>query len=562
MNTGPMFTSIAAVPASMRCSAAFSSTLYAPSHSRPHSTRRPASDARRQGVAARGDEEPERRARAASSRPSVSGPADRSSPAARMPTKAEAHSTTVTRAAAVPARWSSIGRSLRGRRFGAGRTRRGHPRCNARARPGVRRVVDPRRAAAARSLPRRPGRPHRGGQVGLGRAVVRARAGRLLRRAPRGRRPRGPRPAREPRRVRGARPDRGEAPRARAGDGDRLDGPGGRAPRGVARARRAARRPRPRGRGRGRGHGRARPQPRPRAARAGRGRHEPAARRRRGGRRARRGGLGRRASGRPGDARPARPRRRAGRRRPPARGSAAARVRPAGPALRLARPPGDHGPDARRGRARRRGDRVHEPLGDGPLPPDPAGRARVGGHAGELHHARLPGGRDGADPPRHARHRHPLPQPRARGQARRDARRALRRSRRSAASAPAGSSASTGSTAGATCRRWPSASRAWRTRSSCCRSCGAPGRRASRAARSPSARRSATRGRCRSASRSSSAGRASGGRYASSPGTPTPATCSAIPPRCGASSRCCTSTAPPRGATRRRSRSRISRRRG
>ena len=45
-------------------------------------------------------------------------------------------------------------------------------------------------------------------------------------------------------------------------------------------------------------------------------------------------------------------------------------------------------------RARRRGGRLHEPVGDGPLPPDPAGRARVGGHARELHDARLPRRRD------------------------------------------------------------------------------------------------------------------------------------------------------------------------
>ena len=123
---------------------------------------------------------------------------------------------------------------------------------------------------------------------------------------------------------------------------------------------------------------------------------------------------------------------------------------------------------ARRRRARGGGRRLHEPLGDGPLRPDPAGRARVGGHAREPHDARLPRRRDRADPARHARHRHHATA------TSRTWRRSSRRSTcspaaaRCAGSAPAGSSASTGSTAG-TSRRSPSASRGSRTRSSCCR---------------------------------------------------------------------------------------------
>ena len=53
-----------------------------------------------------------------------------------------------------------------------------------------------------------------------------------------------------------------------------------------------------------------------------------------------------------------------------------------------------------------------------------------------------------------------------------------------------------------------------RTRSSCCRCCGARARRRTGAACSTCPRRRATRGRCRSACRSSSAARASGGRCA------------------------------------------------
>ena len=186
------------------------------------------------------------------------------------------------------------------------------------------------------------------------------------------------------------------------------------------------------------------------------------------------------------------------------------------------------GHHARRDRRRGRGGRVHLDLGDGPLPADPPGRARVGGDARGLHDARLP------------RRAH-------------DARRASARcapasptatsppSARSSppstccpaggrwpGSASAGSSASTTSTAGSS-RRGAGATSCSRTPSSCSRCCGARDRRGSRGGRSPCPRRSATRGRCRSTFRSSSADPANDARCASSPATPTPATCSATP---------------------------------
>ena len=172
------------------------------------------------------------------------------------------------------------------------------------------------------------------------------------------------RPAREPRRVRGARPDRGQAARAQADDGDRLD----RARRRSA-ARRGARWPSAHGvpayavvcrRARG---DRARAQPRPRADPC-RARSSPrsCARRPRSPSALAARGLRRRAPRR-ARSRSCRPRSvgRAGRRRPPAGGSDAARVRPAGLALRLAR--------ATRRRPRRRSPRSPAP------PRRPASRA-------------------------------------------------------------------------------------------------------------------------------------------------------------------------------------------
>ena len=56
-------------------------------------------------------------------------------------------------------------------------------------------------------------------------------------------------------------------------------------------------------------------------------------------------------------------------------------LRAAGLALRLRRAPGDDRGRARRRRARRRGGGLRQPLAHGPRAPDPADRARVGGHA-------------------------------------------------------------------------------------------------------------------------------------------------------------------------------------
>src|SRR3954447_17705723 len=99
MNTGPTLTSIAAVPASTRCSAAMSITLYAPNHSSANRTSR--------GTSARGGSTSRRTATTApstaaatTSRPSDSGPAPIARPASRMPTNADAHRVTVTSAAA------------------------------------------------------------------------------------------------------------------------------------------------------------------------------------------------------------------------------------------------------------------------------------------------------------------------------------------------------------------------------------------------------------------------------------------------------------------------------
>ena len=274
------------------------------------------------------------------------------------------------------------------------------------------------------------------------------------------------RSAREPRRVRAARPDRREAPAPRPHDGGGLDRARAEAARRLARARRARGRAGLRDRPRHAGEGRARAQPGPRDAGARQGRRRPAAR---GGRRTRARWRARasRASTTRGRSRSCRPRSWAPRRRPPARrrirwrSSSGSRSRASGG---RARPRGALADVARA--AEEAG--FTQPVADGPLPPDPAGGARVGGHARELHDARLPRRRDGADPARHARHRRHLPQPRPPRQDRGDARRALRRPRAVRprrrlvrARAPAlrlGRS-----------RRSPSATRCWRTRSSCCR---------------------------------------------------------------------------------------------
>ena len=185
---------------------------------------------------------------------------------------------------------------------------------------------------------------------------------------------------------------------------------------------------------------------------------------------------------------------------------------------------------------------LHEPVGHGPLPPDPPGRPALGGHARELDDARLPGRPHRDRDARHARHRRDVPEHRPPGQDRRHPRRAVRRPgrvrhRRRLVRARAPGLRLDRS------RRWPTASPSWRTPSSCCRSCGARGRPRTRGARSRWPRRSAIPARSRSTCRSSSAGRASGGRCDSWRSTPMPATCSATPTRCGARSRCSTATA-------------------
>ena len=147
-----------------------------------------------------------------------------------------------------------------------------------------------------------------------------------------------------------------------------------------------------------------------------------------------------------------------------------------------------------------------------------------------------------------------LPQRRAPGQDGRDARRAERRPGRVRPRDRLARGRGPGLRARRS-RRAPSATPCSRTPCRPCRCCGARAPRPSPAASCRSRRPCATRGRCRRASRCSSAARASGGRCGSSPATPTGRTCSATRPPSGASSRCCTRTAPRRAATRRRSRS-------
>ena len=84
-------------------------------------------------------------------------------------------------------------------------------------------------------------------------------------------------------------------------------------------------------------------------------------------------------------------------------------------------------PAAARDRRRGRGGGLRRDLHDGPLPPDPAGRARVGRLPRELHDARVAGGVHVAGAAGRARRRRHLPQRRAPGQDRRHAGRAVRR---------------------------------------------------------------------------------------------------------------------------------------
>ena len=137
--------------------------------------------------------------------------------------------------------------------------------------------------------------------------------------------------------------------------------------------------------------------------------------------------------------------------------------------------------------------------------------------------------RDVDGPPRHARHRHHVPQPRPRWPRSSPRSTCCRAAGRSAGSARRGSAASTSCTAG-TSR--PLAERYELLEDALAAAAadvgqGHAGVRGPHA--SPSRRRRATRARCRSACRSSSAAPASSARCASSPATPTPATCSASP---------------------------------
>ena len=266
-----------------------------------------------------------------------------------------------------------------------------------------------------------------GGEVPLGRRLVPAVADRLLRRAAVAGGGGGARPAGRHRRVRRPRRRGRAAARPPADDGHRHPGPRRGAARRVAGGR-AGRRHAVRG-GRLRHARRPLPQAQPGPRRAGAGQGpERAARGGGDGHRRRRGrGLRRRRPARSCAPRPARTARRSRRVRPSEGGSDAVELRPADPALPVA---GGGGCDAVGGdRRRRRGGRLRRSLGDGPLPPDPAGRARVGGHARELHDARLPRGGHPLAASRRARVGDHLPQRRPPGEDRRHARRAVRRPR-------------------------------------------------------------------------------------------------------------------------------------
>ncbi len=94
-----MFTSMAAVPASTSCSPQFRATMYSPNHSTPE-VMIPGQAPRRGSPSRRTSRiTPSTRAPVAS-RPRASAPGEYASPALRMETKAEAHSTTVVQAAA------------------------------------------------------------------------------------------------------------------------------------------------------------------------------------------------------------------------------------------------------------------------------------------------------------------------------------------------------------------------------------------------------------------------------------------------------------------------------
>ena len=203
------------------------------------------------------------------------------------------------------------------------------------------------------------------------------------------------------------------------------------------------------------------------------------------------------------------------------------------------------GGDRRGGRA----GRLHVDLGDGPLS---CRSPRSGREWDEMLEAYttlgLPRRAHPHGAPRHAVHRHHLPQRRRPRQDRRHPRRAVRRTGDGRARHRLVRAGARALRLGLPARA-ATATPCSRTPSSCSRCCGARARRGSRGGRSPCPRRSATRVRCRSTSRSSSAVRANGARCASWPATPTRATCSATRRRCATRSRCCTGTAPTSTAT-------------
>ena len=123
-------------------------------------------------------------------------------------------------------------------------------------------------------------------------------------------------------------------------------------------------------------------------------------------------------------------------------------VRPAATPLHLAGRAGRDGGHAAGHRRGGRGRRLREPVGDGPLPSDPGHGPGLGGHAGELDDARLPGRVHRADAAGHDGQRHHVPQRRPPGEDRRDARRPVRRAGSCAGWGSAGSNRSTPRTAG------------------------------------------------------------------------------------------------------------------
>ena len=224
---------------------------------------------------------------------------------------------------------------------------------------------------------------------------------------------------------------------------------------------------------------------------------------------------------------------------PPARRPAGAALRAADPVVHLGGRTGVAGRAAGRHRRRRRGRRLHQPLGDGPRPADPVHRPASGSTCSR---ATRP---SASSPARTARIRlgtmvtgHHVPQRRPPGQDRRHPRRPVGR--------PGDVRAGCGvvrARAQGLRLAVPTAGRALRAargRPAAPAAAVGAGHAVVRAASACGCRRpSATRGRCRSTCRSSWAARGSGAPFGSWPGTPTPATCAAIRRSWPARSPCC-----------------------